>query len=189
MTQRGPIYYLPGMGGLLSTGLGQGLIDRGFTPVGRETRGPFRALPFSEQVETIVKDLTNEFWTQSSKVIANSFGAYLFLHAQSHMEPFPGEVLLLSPILGAFEHPDSATQFVPPFAERIFDLAKRGGLNRPRVCFAHVGSNDWQSPPDVVCRFGALLDIPVTVVPDAGHILGKSYVGPVLDRFLGLVQI
>lgn len=36
------VYYLPGAGGQLSTGLGQGLMDRGFDVTGRETRGARR---------------------------------------------------------------------------------------------------------------------------------------------------
>ena len=39
------VYYLPGHGGQLATGLGQGLMDRGFHVAGRETRGDFRSLP------------------------------------------------------------------------------------------------------------------------------------------------
>lgn len=44
---RQTVYYLPGFGGQLATGLGQGLMDRGFDVTGRETRGDFRDLPIS----------------------------------------------------------------------------------------------------------------------------------------------
>ena len=55
------IYYLPGHGGQLATGLGQGLMDRGFDVTGRGTRGDFRALPFEEQVQTNMGDLQGHF--------------------------------------------------------------------------------------------------------------------------------
>ena len=55
------IYYLPGYGGQLGTGLGQGLMDRGFDVTGRETRGDFRNLPFDEQVQTVMQDLQDQF--------------------------------------------------------------------------------------------------------------------------------
>ena len=87
------IYYLPGWAGSLSTGLGQALINRGFDVAGRETRGEFKDLTFTDQVETVKEDLLNHFWTEDSRVIANSFGAYLFLHAQASLEPYPGKVL------------------------------------------------------------------------------------------------
>jgi hypothetical protein len=41
---RSTIYYLPGAGGQLSTGLGQGLMRLGFDVAGRETRDEFRRL-------------------------------------------------------------------------------------------------------------------------------------------------
>jgi hypothetical protein len=37
------VYYLPGYGGQLGTGLGRALMDRGFDVAGRETRGDFRS--------------------------------------------------------------------------------------------------------------------------------------------------
>jgi hypothetical protein len=94
------IYYLPGCAGLLSTGLGQALMDRGFDITGRETRGEFKDLSFTDQVETVKEDLLNHFWIEDSRVIANSFGAYLFLHALAFIETDPCKVLLLSPTVG-----------------------------------------------------------------------------------------
>ena len=81
------IYYLPGYGGQLATGLGAALMERGYDVTGRETRADFRSLPFGEQVAIIREDLRNHFWDGAAQVICNSFGAYLFLHAQSEMDP------------------------------------------------------------------------------------------------------
>jgi hypothetical protein len=77
------IYYLPGYGGQLASGLGRALMDRGFDVAGRETRGDFRSLPFDEQIATVGQDLKDHFWHADARVICNSFGAYLFLHAQT----------------------------------------------------------------------------------------------------------
>ena len=41
-----PIYYLPGHGGRVTTGLGQALVSRGYAVVGRETVGDFKRLDF-----------------------------------------------------------------------------------------------------------------------------------------------
>ena len=38
------VYYLPGMGGRLETGLGGGIIQRGHSVVGRATLGAFKKL-------------------------------------------------------------------------------------------------------------------------------------------------
>lgn len=178
------IYYLPGHGGQLATGLGAALIKRGYDVAGRETRGDFRSLPFSDQLELIRSDLRNHFWDEKAQVVCNSFGAYLFLHAQSEMEPFIGRVLLLAPIVGEFTSEQTRTSFSPPRPTKLKELAESGQFNTPVTCEIHVGEEDWQSIPANVLAFGDLTGIAVTVVPKGGHDLGKEYVGPLLDRWL-----
>lgn len=174
------IYYLPGHGGSLGVGLGVGLLSRGYEVTGRETLGDFLALPFENQVETVAADLQGHFWHEDSQVICVSFGAYLFLQAQAQAQlpPYPGKVLLLSPILGEFKDDSTSRGFIPPRAGRIMKLAREGGYPAPRRCAIHVGSEDWQSQPEVVTEFGKLTGIAVTVVQGRGHDLGKDYVGP-----------
>lgn len=179
------VYYLPGYGGQLATGLGQGLTARGFDVTGRETRGVFRDLPFSAQVQTVVADLQTHFWHEQAKVVCNSFGAYLFLHAQARMAPFIGRVLLLSPIIGEFGNEQTGTNFSPPYPTLLRELAQSGRFRPPARCEIHVGESDWQSVPHNVQAFGQAAGIPVTVAPGRGHDLGKDYVGPLLDRWLG----
>ena len=178
------IYYLPGYGGQLATGLGRGLMDRGFDVTGRETRGDFRSLSFDEQIQTVMLDLQDHFWREKAQVVCNSFGAYLFLHAQAQMASFPGSVLLLSPIVGEFTNEQARTSFSPPRPTKLKELAVAGQFNAPFRSEIHVGENDWQSIPANVLAFGRLTGIPATVVPGGGHDLGKDYVSPLLDRWL-----
>ncbi len=178
------IYYLPGHGGRLGTGLGEELLNRGFEIAGRETVGEFRSLPFSEQAAIIAADLTSHYWYEEARVIANSFGAYLFLHALTQLNPYPGNVLLLSPIVGEFSTEDSRMSFIPPRSRELLALALSGIYPVPRQCEIHVGEQDWQSNPHAVVEFADYLGIKVVVVPNAGHMLGKSYVGGVLENWL-----
>lgn len=178
------IYYLPGAGGQLATGLGQALRDRGFNVTGRETRGEFRSLGFEDQLQIIQEDLRSHFWHEQARVICNSYGSYLFLHAQSNMTPFPGRVLMLSPIVGEFASDETRTTFSPPRPKRLKALADAGQFPAPVVSEIHVGSEDWQSIPANVQAFGRLTGISVTLVPDGGHNLPKAYVGGLLDRWL-----
>jgi len=159
-------------------------MERGFDICGRETVGEFLALTFKEQVELVAQDLHTLFWEPSAQVIANSFGAYLFLHAQALLPPFIGKVLLLSPIVGEFSEEGASIGFIPPRAEQLLKLAQSGAYPTPMHCEIHVGAQDWQSNPDNVRKLAALLDLPVTVVPDAGHMLGEEYVGQLLDVWL-----
>lgn len=177
------IYYLTGMGGTLESGLGQGLLSRGFEVSGRELSGAFRKLDFQHQVDLVVSDLQSNFWREDAHVIANSFGAYLFLHAQAQMEPYIGKVILLSPIVGEFSNEDTRMNFIPPRADKLQQLAEAGCFPVPKNCQVHVGSEDWQSNPENVTKFASLLDLPITVVPNAGHQLPKDYVSSLLDNF------
>jgi len=177
------VYYITGMGGQLLTGLGQGLIDKGFNVEGRELIGDFKKLRFQAQLDIIADDLTNRFWHTDSCVIANSFGAYLFLNAQAQIKPYPGKVILLSPILGDFSNEETLTTFVPPFAGRILELAKGNKFPAPLNCEIHVGEFDWQSTPKSVANFADMLGIKTYIVPSAGHMLPKDYVKKLLDKF------
>jgi hypothetical protein len=100
------------------------------------------------------------------------------------MPSFVGRVLLLSPIVGEFTNEEARTSFSPPRPTRLRELAEAGKFNAPAHCEIHVGEADWQSIPDNVQAFGRLVGIPVTVVPEGEHDLGKAYVGPLLDRWL-----
>ncbi len=91
---------------------------------------------------------------------------------------------MLSPIVGEFTSDETRTTFSPPRPTRLKELAEAGQFPTPAKSQIHVGSEDWQSIPANVKAFGALTDIPVTVVPDGGHNLPKSYVGDLLDQWL-----
>jgi hypothetical protein len=76
--------------------------------------------------------------------------------------------------------------FIPPFSTRLNELATLKKFPIPLHCSFHVGSEDWQSNPKSVSKFGEMLGLPVTVVADAGHQLPKNYVSAQLDIFLGI---
>lgn len=178
------IYLLPGRGGCLNQGLGAELQRRGFKLYGRELRDEFAKLPFATQVEMVADDLHGQFWHKDARVVANSFGAYLFLQAQAQLTPFPGRVLLLSPIVGEAVFEEQMMFFVPPRADKLRKHLFSGQYPRPDSCEIHVGEDDWQSNPTNVMAIGKSLGISVTVVPTAGHRLGPNYVGLVLDNWL-----
>ena len=178
------IYYLPGHGGRISNGLGQELVRRGFDVLGRETVGDFKKLDFDVQVETVAADLKANFWHCNARVIANSYGAYLLLLSFSYLTTFPGKILLLSPIVGEFSNDQTRIGFIPPYANRIHALVSKGLYPIPNSCQIHVGSQDWQSNPDNVTAFAALIHSQVTVLEGAGHSLPKEYVANLLDTWL-----
>jgi hypothetical protein len=100
------------------------------------------------------------------------------------MAPYIGKVLLLSPIVGEFSNEETMLGFIPPQAEKLMRLAESGTYPIPRQCEIHVGEFDWQSNPKSVIKLARHLGLDVTVVSNAGHMLGQSYVATILDRWL-----
>jgi hypothetical protein len=178
------IYYLTGMNGRLDKGLGSALLQRGFQVTGRGLNGDFKRLAFNDQIDAICEDLHSHFWREDARVIANSFGAYLFLQAQSKMKSYIGKVTLLSPIVGEFGTGEGLMNFIPPRSGGLYEMVLAGTYPAPKYCDVHVGSEDWQSNPTNVTAFCSLLGIDVNIVPNAGHMLPKDYVGALLDRWL-----
>ena len=183
-TSPSEIYYLPGMGGRLDAGLGEDLLRRGFALSGRETIGAFKKLRFGEQVDAVRQDLVERFWKPEARVIANSFGGYLFLHAQLGLRSFPGRVLLLSPVIGSTAQSETGMRFYPPRADVLKQTAQAGGFPKPHNIEVHVGAEDWQAGPQALVEFCKAVGIEVHVVPGRGHMLGSDCVGPLLDDWL-----
>jgi hypothetical protein len=178
------IYYLPGHGGHLDAGLGAELMRRGYDLAGRQTVGPFRDLTFTEQIELVAADLRSEFWHPEAKVIANSFGAYLFLPAQTLLPPYVGQALLLSPIVGSFENEERMMFFEPPRPGQLQAMTEAKTYPISQHCEFHVGELDWQSDPKAVEPLAAAWGHSVTIVPGGEHRLDKQYVSDLLDRWL-----
>jgi hypothetical protein len=100
----------------------------GWDVTGRETVREFRALRIHQPVDTVEQDLRAHFWHADAQVVRNPFGAYLFLHAQAQMPAYPGRVLLLSPIVGAFEQADKLMLFSPPLGISVTVVPGRGHM-------------------------------------------------------------
>jgi len=178
------VYYLPGRGGRVATGLGEGIIELGYEPSGLETPWSFEGLTFQEQLDMIIQDLRASFWTKNAKIVAVSYGAYLLLNALSEHEPFPGSILLLSPVLGEVTNGKTMRYYSPPRPSKIIEQANAGEFPHPKHIEIHVGDNDWQSPYERVVNFANALGGNYAIVPDTKHDLGKSYVFPILKKWL-----
>ena len=117
-------------------------------------------------------------------MVVNSFGAYLFFHAQLQMRPFPGKVLILSPIIGGSNNNETMMRFYPPRADVLVQAATDDVFPCPLNAQIYVGSKDWQSGPERVKGFGHMIGVPVNIVTEQGHMLAIDYVGKLLDAHL-----
>jgi hypothetical protein len=100
------------------------------------------------------------------------------------MPPYPGKVVLLSPIVGEFNDEVGEMHFVPPYAEKLFNLIEQGQMTAPLNAEIHTGELDWQSYLPAVKKLGEALSIQVHIVAGTGHSLPKDYVAKVLDNAL-----
>lgn len=185
------IYYLPGRGGRLDSGLGLELISRGYSVVGREiTRGrrlsdpeveDFSKLSFPDQVAMIVNDLTTLKKNDIQSVIAYSFGAYLLLHAYLEIGTNIGRTLLLSPVLGASRV--EGFYFRPPQAHRIKTVLEDQAFPNLHLHIL-VGSEDDQSDQELCQKLHQATIGTLEVVNGEGHRLDSDTVKAYLDRWL-----
>lgn len=177
------IYYLPGRGGRVNTGLGEGILELGYEIKGRETPGSFINLSFSQQLDLIAQDLHADFWNHDAKIVAVSYGVYLLLHALSELEPYPGSILLLSPVLGGVINKGTLRYYSPPRPNKLMKLSNTKSFPVPRHIEIHVGDSDWQSPYERVIQLANAIKGTHVIVPNTGHDLGKEYVAPVLTTW------
>ena len=183
------IYYCPGRGGRLNSGLGLEISARGFDLIGRETGGPgprdqsnpFASLSFQQQVEVIQHDLKTHAWTPDALVIGNSFGAYLIAHSILQLGYFPGKCLFLSPVLGAVK--TNGTLFRPPKSGTLKDAIETRCF--PSITLdVVVGSRDEHFVLDVAKKLDQLTIGAITILEGEGHRLSHGIVRAKLDQWL-----
>ena len=174
------------MGGRLNTGLGRGIHDRGYKVVGRETRGDFQKYSFQDKIDLVANDLEQHFWYEEAKVIVNSFGAYLFLHAQLQIKPYPGKVLILSPIIGGSNHDETMMRFYPPRADVLAHAVKDGVFPCPLNCCRYTwAQKTGRAAQRASMSFGEAAGMTGgALLTDQGHMLSVDYVGGLLDELL-----
>ena len=168
------IYYLPGRNGTVSEGLGTFLQDQCDHLVGREVSGDLKTLIFEDQLEAIRQDLLDSHWLEDGQIVANSYGAYLLLQTLVDMESYPGNIFLLSPILGAVQ-----TQkffFRPPRAKRLLQSFEERTFPKPRSLSCIVGKFDWQSVPERCVDLCDVVNGRLNIVQDGNHMIDPQLV-------------
>lgn len=180
------VYLVPGRGNGLRD-LGEIISSFGFEVCGREVLPPFSAFRFPEQLQIIQKDVSSLFWFSDAKLIGHSYGGYLLLQALSALKPFPGKILLFSPILGQAMDKERLYLSRPPRARRLLELAKANKYPIPQYLEIHTGADDDGCDPDLAREFGSLISsAKVNIVQAQGHKLSTSHVKSVICDFLKL---
>jgi len=181
------IYLIPGRNDKLNDFIGYTLSRMGADVYGRELLPPFSQLRFSDQIETIKKDLMSLFWYPEAPVLGDSYGGYLLLHSLAELDPFPGKVLLFSPVLGPAIVKNNRYGVHPPRAKRLLQLAKERKFPTPKYLEIHTGAEDKGCDPHRANQLGSFIPgSKVRIVNDQGHRLNTTYITDVISTFLGL---
>jgi predicted alpha/beta hydrolase family esterase len=180
MTQS--VYIIPGRGNGLSE-IGNIVSRFGFNVVGREILPPFSSMRFSEQLVMIKENLIT-FWTADAFLIGHSYGAYLLLHSLAETKPFPGKILLFSPVLGAAPAKNGMYLSQPPRAKKLLQMAEENQFPFPDYLEIHIGENDDGCAPELAMKFISFHPkSKLFIVKQQGHQLNSEYMNRALFQF------
>jgi hypothetical protein len=181
------IYFVPGRAESLASYPGQLMARRGYAIQGRALTARFGRLPFAEQLAVIRSDAHPAFWSPNGRLVGRSYGAYLLLHALAEMGPFPGKILVCSPVLGAAVATHGRVVFGsrPPRGDKLLELAERQQFPVPHALAIYTGADDHGCDPQLAARFAALMPhTQLTLIAGAGHHLRHDDWQAALDHFL-----
>ncbi|MDP6969267.1 MAG: hypothetical protein QGG88_09150 [Gammaproteobacteria bacterium] len=186
MNKHGPlrIIYITGRGGDANKGLGAYLKKLDASRIGLSVNSSFLQLPFSQQVR-FVAELIDEFDAANTYIIANSYGAYLCLHALLGAPEWHSRMLLLAPAIGSAVDTDAMFYARLPSA-KIFSYAlEQSLLTKPAYIAVHIGEADLGFNEALFHQLQMSLDLDMlNIIPNQGHNLNKATVQNIVKDFL-----
>jgi len=179
------VIYITGRGGDANKGLGAYLKTIDPHRIGLSVNSIFLSLPFEQQISTI-HDLLDRFDGPSTRIIANSYGAYLLTSAFIDKPAIASQVLLLSPALGLTLIEEEMFYSRPPHQRSWSEALEQGRMAKPSYLAVCAGELDAGScSPIMVRKFSELINVDqVQIIPEQGHQLSRTVVQSVIERFL-----
>ncbi len=175
---------MPGRRGRVDGFMGKILSDLGYEVVGHNIDEYFQTMKFSQQVAVVKDDLEAFFFDHNARVIANSYGAYLFLHAVLEMEGFKGKSLLFSPMLGKSRVQENRPIVSPPRAKKLLQYKEENRFPIINI-EVHTGLDDEICDPKLAKMiFKDMNSCKLVIVPNASHRLDGAYIKSVVLSFL-----
>ena len=167
MTSEQRIIYITGRGGDANEGLGAYLKTIDPHRIGLSVNSIFLSLPFEQQISTI-HDLLNRFDGPNTRIIANSYGAYLLTSALIDRPAIASQVLLLSPALGLTLVEEEMFYSRPPHQRPWSEALEQGRMTKPSYLAVCAGELDGGScSPIIVRKFSELMNVDqVQIMPE-----------------------
>lgn len=175
------IYIIPGRGQEIIN-YSVFLSELGFNISGREIyKPPFSNSSFSDQISILSNDIKQSAWYKFGVIVSFSYGSYLLLQTlMSEDDPYPGKVLLVSPVLGAMKR--SFLSSTPPRAEKL-RLAMQTNIF-PAPDYSEILIGQYDACLDLAKAFSNTLNSRLLIIPDQGHRLDYDTVCKAITEFL-----
>lgn len=177
------LIYITGRGGNANEGLGAYLKQLDPNRIGLSINNTFLQLPFRDQI-SVVKQIIDEFDGEQTRVIANSYGAYLLLHSLIDAPTYKMKCLLLSPAIGGVMNSSSLSYARQPSTGRFNEALADGAFVKPSYLSLCIGDRDVGYDST---RFEELHESigfdQFKVVQGEGHMLNRSVVTEILKEF------
>ena len=176
------ICYITGRGGSIRSGLGEYLALKTDKLYGLDVSHEFLTREFTQQVAEIAQAL-RKARVLSSTVIANSYGAYLVLHALLSRKIEISNLVLISPILGSCYSGNRF--FKPPFSQHLNTLMSETASNLPRMTTIIWGAEDESIDQNGIKKLTSQCnDIHLIEIDKQEHHIDKQILAETLDRIL-----
>jgi hypothetical protein len=117
-------------------------------------------------------------------IIANSYGAYLFLQTLIDRPPLPAKVLLLSPVLGRAMDTERMLFSRPPREKTLRAAIEARRLGMPEQMQIVTGREDEVCDWKLAEKYAAGLNISSSILDGRGHMLDPVIVSRAVDNFL-----
>ena len=140
----------------------------------------FLSADFLEQIE-VVREFCAE---EGAYIIANSYGAYLFLHSLIARAPLRASALLLSPVLGRVNSEKRMLISRPPGEKRFNRAVSDGSFGLPAVTRIVTGEDDAVCDSQLSAHVSSQLHIELEVLIGEGHMISPPKVAAAVDAFL-----
>ena len=170
--------YLSGRGGNAYGGLGGYIENQSDKYVGLSMSPAFLKQDFQAQIQDI-RQVLNQ--CNGFDVVANSYGAYLLLHALIRFDHELASIKLLSPVLGKGLSKDKMFSSRPPSVKALMTSLEDGTLNCPEKTFIYIGDQDAGYCPELTKIYSDYLgENHIFVLQSEGHNLDHITVREIL---------
>ena len=121
---------------------------------------------------------------EQSNIIANSFGAYLFLHSLIDQPPLKSRILLLSPVLGRVTSEERMLISIPPGEKTLKSAIAEDRIALPRHLEILTGEEDDICDASLARSTADKLGAKIQVLEQEGHLITPSKVSDAISEFL-----